>query len=188
MIPPRPIVFTGSSIVALWEGLPAFLGRHPVFNTAISGSQTADLIPQLDALVLRYTPRMVCYYCGSNDINQAVPPQGILANLDQTFAVLRARIPDIHFIYLSIIKAPQKADRWDVVEQVNRAMQRRAGAVAGLDYIDVNPVFFDAQGQPRADFYLEDQLHHTTAAYVALTAFVFPLLAERSQKLALSAS
>jgi lysophospholipase L1-like esterase len=178
--PPRPIIFTGSSIIALWEGLPAFVGSRPVLNTAISGSQTADLIPRLYELALRFSPQMLCYYCGSNDINNALPPQVILANTYQTFAILRAHFPDLRLIYLSIIKAPQKQDRWNWVEQVNSALCQYAEQTGGLDYIDINPLFFTPQGSPRAEFYLEDQLHLTTSAYAALNAFLFPILAERS--------
>ena len=152
-----------------------------MLNTAISGSQTADLIPQLDDLVVRHNPRVLCYYCGSNDINNAIPPDRIIENTRQTFLTLRERIPDLSFLYLSIIKAPQKQDRWDVVDEVHRGIDVLASTCPSFERIDINPVFFTPDGQPRMAFYLEDQLHLTPSAYAALGAWLFPLIEERLQ-------
>lgn len=171
-----PILFTGSSIIALWESLPSSLAGIPIFNTAVSGSQTADILARLEELVIHPNPRLVCYYCGSNDINAAVPPQTICANVRAAFTAARGRIPDLHFFYLSIIKAPQKQDRWDTVDQVNRSLAGFAQQTPGFSFIDINPVFVDPGGQPRLDFYLDDLLHHTPAAYLALGEYLLPRL------------
>jgi lysophospholipase L1-like esterase len=170
----HPILFTGSSIVALWESLPASLRGTPILNTAVSGSQTADILARLDGLVIRHQPRMVCYYCGSNDINASVPPEQIVEQVHETFIQLRQSIPDLRFVYLSIIKAPQKRDRWDQVDFVNGCLLQ----MPGLEFIDINPVFFTPGGEPRLDFYVEDLLHHTPQAYLALNEYVLPRLAD----------
>jgi lysophospholipase L1-like esterase len=171
---PRPIVFTGSSIIAMWEGLVNFFPTETVLNTAISGSQTADLLPQLDALVIAPRPRLVCYYCGSNDINSGVSPTQIAANVARTFDLLNQRLPDLHFVYLAIIRAPQKADRMAQVEDANARIALLAAERPNFHFLDINPVFFTPQGAPRLDFYVEDGLHLTLSAYAALGAYVAP--------------
>lgn len=187
---PAPIVFTGSSIIAMWENLASFFPGETVINTAISGSVTADLLPQLDALVLAHRPRLVCYYCGSNDINNGVPPAQIAENVARSAGLLHARqpgmpgMPGLPFVYLSIIRAPQKAPLMDQVNEANARVARLAeeDEDAGVSpqihqpfyFIDINPVFFDAQGCPRAEFYVEDGLHLTPAAYTALGAYLAP--------------
>lgn len=168
---PQPILFTGSSIIALWDSLPAAFPGQTILNTAISGSQTADLLPQLDPLVIAHHPRLVCYYCGSNDINNNVSPAQIAANVARTYHLLSQRLPDLRFVYLSIIRAPQKADFLPQVAETNTRIASIADRSATFHFIDINPVFFTAL---RLDYYLEDGLHLTSSAYTALGAYLAP--------------
>jgi lysophospholipase L1-like esterase len=170
----EPIVFVGSSIMALWESLPRFFPGMPILNTAVSGSQTHEIYARLDELVTRHAPCAVCYYCGSNDINHDVPAQTIVQNVIRTYEALRRRLAGLTFIYLSIIKAPQKRDRWDRVEDVNHQLSEWASRSDGFHFVDINPVFFSSHGTPRMDFYEADQLHLMPAAYLALGDYLGP--------------
>jgi lysophospholipase L1-like esterase len=172
----RPIVFTGSSIIAMWDNVPDFFPGERVLNTAISGSQTADLLPQQEPLVLAHHPRIVCYYCGSNDLNYAVTPARIAENVARTYELLHGELSDIKFVYLSIIRAPQKADAglMEQVEEANGLICRMAEQLPGFYFVDINPVFFTEAGEPRQDFYIEDRLHLTPAAYEALGKYIAP--------------
>lgn len=170
----RPIVFTGSSIIALWESLPQCFPGVTVLNTAVSGSHTRDICARLDELVIAHAPEIVCYYCGSNDINYMVPVPTIVGNIASTAEIVARQLGRVAFVFLSVIKAPQKMDRWELVDDVNTQVSRLATKMAWFRYIDINPVFFTGAGQPRMDFYEADQLHLTPAAYTALGAYVAP--------------
>lgn len=172
--PSKPIVFVGSSIIALWDGLAHNFPGVRVLNTAVSGSQTRDILGRLDELVTAHEPRMVCYYCGSNDINDLVPVDTINGNTRETYVRLRRQLPTMKFVYLSIIRAPQKMNRWQLVDQVNAEMRRQSTIQQDFHFIDINPVFFSADQTPRFDFYQEDQLHLTVPAYTALGEFLAP--------------
>jgi len=171
---PKLIVFVGSSIMALWESLPRFFPEMPVLNTAVSGSQTHEIYARLDELVLPFAPSAVCYYCGSNDIDHDVPARTIVENVTRSYETLHQRLEGLTFIYLSIIKAPQKMDRWDRVEDVNFQLSQLSSGSAGFHFVDINPVFFASDGTPRMDFYEQDQLHLTPTAYVALGEYLAP--------------
>ncbi len=134
-----PIVFTGSSIIALWENLPQFFPEVELLNTAISGSQTDEIYVHLDALVVSQSPSLVCYYCGSNDINYAVAVQVIVENVIKTYQAIRDKLGQTTFVFLSIIKAPQKMNRWGVVDEVNMQINQLAHTYPGFAYIDINP-------------------------------------------------
>jgi lysophospholipase L1-like esterase len=172
----RPIVFVGSSIIALWDGLADNFSGVRVLNTAVCGAQTRDILGRLDELVTAHEPRMVCYYCGSNDINASVPVETIVVNTCETYARLRRQLPSLKFVYLSIIRAPQKMDRWQLVDQVNAEMRHQSTIQPDFHFIDINPVFFSAEQVPWSDFYQEDQLHLTAPAYAALGEFLAPLV------------
>jgi len=100
--------------MAQWDSLPRDFPDIPFVNTAVSGSHTHEIVARLDELVSAYAPRLVCYYCGSNDINYGATAQTVVANVIATFETLRLRLAEVKFAYLSFIKAPQKkiAGRW----------------------------------------------------------------------------
>jgi hypothetical protein len=67
------IVFTGSSIFRFWTHLTDQMAPLPVLNKAIAGTVTWDMLSRIGQLVLPYQPRIVVYYCGSNDISAGLP-------------------------------------------------------------------------------------------------------------------
>ena len=75
------IVFVGSSIFHRWTNLEKQMAPLPVVNLAFDGSQTSDMLRMLDARVLPYAPRVVVYYCGSNDISVGEPAAAIFGRI-----------------------------------------------------------------------------------------------------------
>src|SRR5713226_9878726 len=77
--PPRDgILFIGSSIFRLWTGLSEQMAPLPVFNRAFGGSVTQDILDRTEQLVLPYKPRIIVYYCGSNDVGAGESAEAIL--------------------------------------------------------------------------------------------------------------
>ena len=169
-------VFVGSSILSEWPELPAAFPGMSALNSAVSGAQTPDLRERLDELVLRHAPRLVVYYAGSNDINADVAPATVVENVIDTWERIRKKLADTAFVYLSIIRAPQKQDRLAAVDTVNVRLLRRAFGSPNFHFVDINPLLVNADGQPRAEFYQEDGLHLTPAAYQLLGAYLAPRL------------
>lgn len=117
------IVFTGSSIFQFWTHLREQMAPLPVLNRAIAGTVTQDMLNRIGQLVLQYQPRIVVYYCGSNDISAGEDANPIIERTKQYVRVLHERLPNTYFYYTSIQKAPEKRARWDVVDAVNREME-----------------------------------------------------------------
>ncbi|MBL8188380.1 MAG: hypothetical protein JNK38_10255 [Acidobacteria bacterium] len=106
------ILFIGSSIFRLWKNLKEQMAPLPVFNRAFGGSRTADILYYRDKVVLPYEPKIIVYYCGSNDINADITPDKIAANFREFTQRVHARLPQTKIFYVSINRAPQKMDRW----------------------------------------------------------------------------
>jgi lysophospholipase L1-like esterase len=176
--PTRSILFIGSSIFRLWKGLKEQMSPLPVFNRAFGGSRTHEILAYMDRIVLPYRPRVIVYYCGSNDINANVKPAEIAGNFRQFVERVRKELPETRILFVSINKAPQKMDRWGEVDEANRLVQNYCAKVKGLRYIDVNAALFDAAGQPRMELYLPDKLHFLEPAYDEFTRIIKPLVAE----------
>ena len=172
------IVFVGSSIFRYWTHLSEDMAPLPVLNRAIAGTVTQDMLNRMDQLVLAYHPRIVVYYCGSNDVSSGENAPAIVGRTKRFVEILRQKSPDTFFYYTAIQKAPEKRDRWDVVEAVNREMERYSHRVEKVGFIDLNPVLFNAQGRLREELFLPDALHFRpdSTAYPEFTRIIKPIL------------
>jgi len=172
------IVFTGSSIFQFWTHLTDQMAPLPVLNRAIAGTVTQDMLDRIGQLVLPYQPRIVVYYCGSNDISAGEDAGPIIERTKRFIQVLHEKLPNTFFYYTSIHKAPEKRARWDVVEAVNREMERYSHQVKNVGYIDLNPVLFDSRGNTRMNLFLGDGLHFRpdSTAYPEFSQIVKPIL------------
>jgi hypothetical protein len=172
------IVFTGSSIFQFWTHLTDQMAPLPVLNRAIAGTVTQDMLDRMGQLVLPYQPRIVVYYCGSNDISAGEDAGPIIERTKRFIQLLHEKSPSTFFYYTSIHKAPEKRARWDVVEAVNREMERYSHQAQNVGYIDLNPVLFDGRGNVRMNLFLGDGLHFRpdSAAYLEFSQIVKPIL------------
>jgi lysophospholipase L1-like esterase len=172
------IVFTGSSIFRYWTHLTEQMAPLPVLNRAIPGTVTQDMLSRIGQLVLQYRPRIVVYYCGSNDISAGEGAAGVVQRTKQYVQVLHEELPNTFFLYTSIQKAPEKRERWNVVDVVNREMERYSHDAANVGYIDLNPVLFDNQQNIRENLFLPDGLHFRpdSTAYQEFSQIVKPIL------------
>ena len=172
------IVFTGSSIFQFWTHLTDQMAPLPVLNRAIAGTVTQDMLDRMGQLVLPYQPRIVVYYCGSNDISAGEDAGPIIERTKRYIQILHEKSPNTFFYYTSIHKAPEKRARWDVVEAVNREMERYSHQAKNVGYIDLNPVLFDSRGNVRMNLFLGDGLHFRpdSTAYLEFSQVVKPVL------------
>jgi len=175
--PQHGILFIGSSIFRLWTGLREQMAPLPAFNRAFGGSQTQDMIDRAGQLVVPFQPRIIVYYCGSNDVNAGATAEAIIGRTKQFLAIVREKLPNTMVYYTGIQKAPDKRERWDVVDAVNREMERYSHEAKNLGYIDLNTVLFK-NGVLREDLFLPDKLHFRpeSTAYAEFTAVVKPVL------------
>ena len=174
--PKHAILFIGSSIFRKWTHLREQMAPLPVFNRAFGGSRTGDLLYYMDKIVLPYTPDMIVYYCGSNDVNANEHAAAIFGRFKQFTERVKAALPKTSVYFVSINRAPQKQDRWDVVDSTNAMVKNYCAETDGVHYIDVNPVLFDSAMQPRLDLYLKDKLHFQEQAYDLFTAVIRPII------------
>jgi lysophospholipase L1-like esterase len=172
------IVFTGSSIFQFWTHLSEQMAPLPVLNRAIAGTVTEDMLNRIGQLVLPYQPRIVVYYCGSNDISAGQDAASIVGRTKRYIEILHEKSPNTFFFYTSIQKAPEKRARWDVVEAVNREMERYSREALHVGYIDLNSVLFDSRNNVRENLFLPDQLHFRpdSSAYQEFSQIVKPIL------------
>lgn len=175
--PPKgAILFIGSSIFRQWARLKEHMAPLPVFNRAFGGSQTSDILYHMDKIVLSYEPKVIVYYCGSNDINANHKAPAIADRFRQFVTRVRARLPQTRILYVSINRAPQKETKWATVNAANTLIKEYCDSDKRLGFIDVNPALFDKEGEPRLELYQPDKLHLLEPAYDEFAAIIKPVV------------
>ena len=138
-------VLVGSSIFEQWHTASEAFPEHTVVNRAVSGTTTGYWLTHLPAVLNEEMPDAVCLYCGSNDLNQDVPRAEIVENITKCSAILQDHPSCPQFAYFSIMKAPQKKGKWDLIDNINATVRSRLPA--GDVFVDLNKIFF-VDGRP----------------------------------------
>lgn len=166
--PQHPALFVGSSIFNQWSAVPKHMAPIPTINCAFGGSRTWEVLHYMDDAVVRYQPRLVCYYCGSNDVNAGAPAAEIVANITAFAERLRTALPGTALVLCSIIRAPQKQDLWKVVDDANEGIEALSASIDYCEYVDLNPALElppAGSRQPDPNIYKTDGLHYLQDAY-----------------------
>ena len=178
--PPRKrgVLFVGSSIFREWREARDFaadvkpLGAD-VTNRAFGGSTTSDQLEVMEQIVFPHDPKVLVYYCGSNDVNAGVPPRVIRDNFLEWCARAFRRCPSARrILFVSIMRAPQKAPVWEALDEANALIREACGeegegwrGVKRMDFVDVNPLLYDSNDEPLAQLYRDDGLHFHPSSY-----------------------
>ena len=170
------ILFVGSSVFREWTNVAAAMAPLPVSNRAFGGSRTSDQLDRFDQVVLPHAPRVVVYYCGSNDIKAGDDPAEIFARFSAFSDRLRRELPRTQLLYVSATRSPDRIPMWGRVDHYNALVRAHCIATPGHRFIDLNPALVDGDGKPRGDFYRDDKLHFHPHAYDAFADVIRPVV------------
>lgn len=178
--PPAPggILFLGSSTIRLWK---PFMAEQfpdlPWINRGFGGGRSWECLYFFDEIVTPYKPRLIVYFCGTNDtVEPGRTAEGTVNNTKAFLELVHRKLPGTRVLYLSLTKAPSRRGAWDKVDAINRDMAAAIQADPQAAWFDMNAIVFDAAGAPRMDLYCEDQLHLNPAGYSALAKAIRPLI------------
>jgi lysophospholipase L1-like esterase len=175
--PAGAIVFTGSSSVRGWESLEQDFKPFVVLNRGFGGSQIADVTRYVDRIVIPYRPSLVVLYAGDNDIANGRSPEQVAADFRGFVGKVRAGLPDVPILYISIKPSPSRWALWPKMKQANALIRLWCGHNPGLGYVDVATPMLGPDGTPRAELFQEDGLHLNSRGYALWTRIVGPCLA-----------
>jgi lysophospholipase L1-like esterase len=160
------VVFVGSSTIRFWTRLAQDFPQLPVvINRGFGGSTMADCSFFAPELVLRYKPRHVLVYAGDNDLAEGRTPIQVLESFAQFANAVREALPEIRISYISIKPSPSREKLLPKVREANDIVAAYLRRLPNSDYIDVFTPMMGADGRPRAELFIRDQLHLNDEGY-----------------------
>lgn len=166
------IVFVGSSSIRRWSTLEQDFPGMAVLNRGFGGSQLADSVFYADRIVLPYAPRAVVVYAGENDLQEGRTPAQVIAAYEALVAKVHAALPQARIVFIGLKPSPSRWRLAPQMQEVNAAVAQACAADPRRRFVDVWAPMLDAQGQPRAELFIQDKLHMTPAGYAIWTPLV----------------
>ena len=164
--PPRGgIEFIGSSSIRMWESLAADFPGQPVFNRGFGGSEVRDSTWYADRIVIPYAPCKVFIYAGDNDLNSGRSPVQVRDDVVAFVQRVHRDLPKTTVEIISIKPSPSRANLLPAVVEANGLIKAALTKLPNTGYTDVYTPMLGADGQPRAELFLEDMLHMKPEGY-----------------------
>lgn len=119
---PGGVCFIGSSTFTFWRFMTEDFGSlgNPIINSGFGGSCTHDLLPLVESLCCDFNPKVVVYFCGTNNLTQNLGVSSPLEGFELFVTKLHSRDPSVHVIYLGITTTPFYR-RWNINNCVQNA-------------------------------------------------------------------
>ena len=174
--PANPIVFVGSSSIVKWKTLAQDFPGLPVMNRGFGGSEVFDSLTYAHRIVIPYRPRQIVFYAGGNDINAGKTPERVFKDFKAFAARVHKSLPQTRISFISIAGNPK---RWSQVTQVralNQMVENWVKTDPRLEFIDVFHPMLQANGLPKFNIFVSDQLHMNEKGYAIWKEVVGPHL------------
>lgn len=181
--PPRgAIVLAGSSTFTKWnDTMGADLAPLTVIPRGFGGSTMRDLLFYADRIVVAYQPRAVVIYEGDNDLAEGLGPEAIRDTFLELARRLRQKLPAVRVYVVAVKPSPSRWGLWPAARRLNELLRVAcvADASSRLHFVDITLAMLDADGGPKRDIFLTDNLHLNRAGYEILARTLGAPLKER---------
>lgn len=174
--PPAPggVLFVGSSTIVHWNIADSFPDL-PTSKRGFGGSKLSDSLYYADRIILPYQPRVIVLYAGENDLAGGVPPEAILADLQQLVDKIAAALPDTKLVVIGMKTSPARIRVAHKMRDANRRMQDLLSQHPNTVFVDLDTPLLGPDGQPRPEFF-KDRLHLSAEGYAVLNRLIRPHL------------
>ena len=177
--PPKGAVeFIGSSTIARWKTLAQDFPGQPVFNRGFGGSEIVDATHFATRVVFPYAPKMIILRAGGNDLWAGKTPEQVFADFKEFTATVHAKLPGTEIVFLSLSPSPARWKQHEREKELNRLIEDFVRQTPHLKYLETYDLPLGADGQPRPELFVADQLHFNAAGYKLLAERVRPLFSK----------
>lgn len=165
--PEKSLLFLGSSSIRLWDSLAEDMAPYPVIQRGYGGAHLRDAIFFTDQLLGKHQPAMIIGFI-ANDI-KGDPADESPRKVKRLFKFfvkqVREKHPDIPFLWVEITPTLSRWEQWKEIECVNKKIKTYCDKTKNLYFVETAAAFLNAQGLPRTELFVEDQLHLNAEGY-----------------------
>lgn len=175
--PKEAVLFAGSATIWMWD-LEKWFPEYKTINRGYGGSMISDSTYFAERIIIPHRPSTIVMYAGDNDVWGGKPVDITAKHFKNFVAKIRTALPRTRIVYVSI--RPSIA-RWEVVEKfraANALIRPYIESDSLLYYVDIDGAMIGADGMPRKELFIDDDLHNSEEGYALWTSLVKPVLKE----------
>lgn len=171
------VVFLGDSITQGWAAnLNQLFPGIKTVNRGISGDTTRGVLLRLQEDVIALKPRGIVLLIGTNDLEEAAPPESTASNLKLIFASLKAHNPTMPIVLCNVLPSSATKKRpADQIKKINQLFFALLKDEPQVTCLDTWALFANAQGDAKPEEF-PDLLHPNSVGYIKLSAALRPVL------------
>ncbi len=165
--PEGSILFVGSSSVRMWADIVKDMAPYHPVQRGYGGASLADFVFFTKRIVNPHAFRALVLFLG-NDISGKESdrtPDEVAMLFAQVLDIVRAKYPDTPVFYIAVTPTPARWAAWPAIRMANRKAKEICEARPHTYFIATESVYLDAESRPRAELFLEDELHQNQAGY-----------------------
>jgi lysophospholipase L1-like esterase len=175
--PVHPVLFVGSSSIRKWDDCTQVFAKYNALNRGIGGAVINDITYYLNDVVFPYQPKQIVLYVGENDlVNEAVTPDTVLNRTIRLYEGIRAKLPNVPIVYISIKPSPSRDKYKEKAVASNSLIKKFLAGEANVKFVDVYPLMLTKDGKLRPELFVGDMLHMNAAGYAIWRKAVEPYL------------
>ena len=151
---------------------------YTIINRGFGGSTLVDVIRYAYDVIVPYQPKQVVIYCGENDLaaSDTVTAADVVRRFKTLYGIIRQNLPNAAVDFVSMKPSPSRAHLMPKYEVANAQIKTFLQKQKHTGFINVYNIMLDANGRPKAELFLEDQLHMKPAGYKLWQKIIQPYL------------
>jgi lysophospholipase L1-like esterase len=155
------ILFLGHSLVEFYNWQHRF-PAHRVANLGMAGETVEGLLARLDQVTAQYPAAdLILLMTGLNNI--AMEDLAFCGAYRQILEKLAGAYPTARICMHSILPVRLEFISNQSIQEVNSSLQNLAAA--NVEYLDLYPLFIDAEGRPVPAYFTDDGVHLSEKGY-----------------------
>lgn len=180
--PQKALLFIGSSTIRLWKTIKEDFPQEQVINRGFGGSEIVDATHFAPRIIFPYAPRAIYLRAGGNDLWRGRTVEQVFGDFQEFVAAVQAKLPDTDIVFISLSPSIARWKQADKEKALNVLIANYVKDKPRLRYIETYDMVLGADGKPRPELFVKDNLHFNAEGYKLLAAKVAPDLPKSAKK------
>jgi lysophospholipase L1-like esterase len=183
--PSNAILFTGSSSIRLWSTIKDDMAPYPVIQRGFGGAKIEDMAYYLHRIVYPLNFRAIVFFAGTNNITGSpgdMAADSIVYWIKLINHQVRRKYPVAPIFWIAITPVNSRIKVMDKVFAMNKQVKAICEENKNMYFIDTEKSYLGADGKPRAELFIGDQLHMNRDGYILWSSLIKTELDKRLGK------
>ncbi len=173
--PSDAVLFTGSSSIRLWKTIREDMSPYPVIQRGFGGAKIEDMAYYLHRIVYPLNFRAIVFFAGTNNITgigKEMPADSVVYWINTINHQVRRKYPVVPIFWIAITPVNSRIKVMDKVFAMNKRIKDICEGNKNMYFIDTEKAFLGADGTPRSELFINDQLHLNREGYVLWSSII----------------